>query len=117
MKSIPVYPTENARSQKFSERRSDSENEELQERNNYFHKLIVEISNEEKMPEDWNNIIIYPSTKFSRFDKISEKTHEFQEYTLNKFIDFKQAYDTPTRDELLNAINCFGMISKLINIC
>lgn len=49
--------------------------------------------------------------------QILEKTHEFQVDTYHLFIDFKQAYDTPTRDELFKAMNLFGIPSKLINLC
>ena len=49
--------------------------------------------------------------------QILEKTHEFQVDTHHLFIDFKQAYDTPTRDELFKAMNRFGIPSKLIKLC
>lgn len=49
--------------------------------------------------------------------QILEKTHEFQVDTHHLFVDFKQAYDTPTRDELFKAMNRFGIPSKLINLC
>lgn len=49
--------------------------------------------------------------------QILEKTHEFQVDTHHLFIDFQQAYDTPTRGELFRAMNHFGIPSKLIKLC
>lgn len=49
--------------------------------------------------------------------QILEKTQEFQVDTHHLFIDFKQAYDTPTRQELFKAMNRFGFPSKLIKMC
>lgn len=48
--------------------------------------------------------------------QILEKTQEFQVDTHHLFIDFKQAYDTPTRQELFKAMNRFGIPSKLIKL-
>ena len=49
--------------------------------------------------------------------QILEKTHEFQVDTHHLFIDFRQAYDTPQRNELFKAMNLFGIPSKLIKLC
>ena len=49
--------------------------------------------------------------------QILEKTQERQIPTYHLFIDFKQAYDTPTKDELYRAMNNFGIPSKLIKLC
>ena len=48
--------------------------------------------------------------------QILEKPQEKQIPTYHLFIDFRQAYDTPNRDELYRAINHFGIPSKLINL-
>lgn len=48
--------------------------------------------------------------------QILEKTQEFQVDTHHLFIDFKQAYDTPTRTELFKAMNTFGLPKKLIKL-
>ncbi|WP_432652626.1 reverse transcriptase domain-containing protein [Proteus terrae] len=45
-----------------------------------------------------------------------KKTQEKQIPTYHLFIDFRQAYDTPNRDELYRAMNHFGIPSKLINL-
>lgn len=49
--------------------------------------------------------------------QILEKTHEFQVDTHHLFVDFKQAYDTPNRDELFAAMNEFDIPKKLIKLC
>ena len=49
--------------------------------------------------------------------QILEKTQEYQVDTHHLFVDFKQAYDTPTRDELFRAMNHFGIPAKLIKLC
>lgn len=48
--------------------------------------------------------------------QILEKTHEFQVDTHHLFVDFKQAYDTPNRDELFAAMNRFNIPMKLIKL-
>lgn len=48
--------------------------------------------------------------------QILEKTQEFQVDTHHLFVDFKQAYDTPTRHELFKAMNRFGIPSKLVKL-
>ena len=48
--------------------------------------------------------------------RILEKTHEFRIDTHHLFIDFKQAYDTPDRNELFKAMNQFGIPKKLIKL-
>ena len=50
-----------------------------------------------------------PLTNFSH-----SKTQEKQIPTYHLFIDFRQGYDTPNRDELYHAMNHFGIPSKLI---
>ena len=46
--------------------------------------------------------------------QILENIQEHQVDTHHLFIDFRQAYDTPTRDELYHAMNQFGNPEKLI---
>ena len=49
--------------------------------------------------------------------QILEKTREFKTTTHYLFIDFKQAYDSIDRSELLQAMNLLGIPLKLINLC
>ena len=49
--------------------------------------------------------------------QILEKTREFKTTTHHLFIDFKQAYDSIDRSELLQAMNLLGIPLKLINLC
>lgn len=49
--------------------------------------------------------------------QILEKTQEYNITTHHLFIDFKQAYDSIDRSELLLAMNLLGVPPKLINLC
>lgn len=48
--------------------------------------------------------------------QILEKTQEHQVDTHHLFVDFKQAYDTPNRNELFAAMNKFNIPMKLIKL-
>lgn len=49
--------------------------------------------------------------------QILEKTHEFNVDTHHLFVDFKQAYDSISRDKLLTAMYTLGIPAKLVNMC
>lgn len=49
--------------------------------------------------------------------QILEKTREFNITTHHLFVDFKAAYDSIERDELLQAMIDFGYPAKLVNLC
>ena len=49
--------------------------------------------------------------------QILEKTQEYNITTHHLFIDFRQAYDSIDRSELLLAMNLLGVPPKLINLC
>ena len=48
--------------------------------------------------------------------QILEKTYEYDVVLHQLFIDFKQAYDSINRNQLLNVMEEFGIPSKLINL-
>ena len=49
--------------------------------------------------------------------RLLEKTLEFQIDTHHLFIDFKQAYDSISRESLFNTMRSFGIPSKLNRLC